>query len=197
MQMTDFSDLIKKWKLVPNHHESVIRAYEIVRDIPYGSTGERDPKKIVKKNLGSCSGKHLLLSNLLKELGYENKIVTCFHYFEEVIPIQDDFPERLKYIIANRKVPDFHHFVKLKAKDRWLKLDATWDSALFKYGFRVNLDWKGDEDTLVAVNPIKFYPEDQDIITLKVKLISELPKDDLEIRAEFLKLLTDWLKSKR
>ena len=40
---------------------NVVDIYHAVRNIPYGSTGERDPVKVIASNLGSCSGKHILL----------------------------------------------------------------------------------------------------------------------------------------
>ena len=192
-----YDQLLKKWCPHSSPEEALVCVFETVRDIPYGSTGEREPEKIVHENLGSCSGKHLLLSNLLKSLGYDNKIVTCFHYFDEVMPRGNDYPKRFKEILSTHRVIDFHHFVKLKRGRRWLNLDATWDALLHRFGFPVNFGWKADTDTVVAVKPIKFYPETDDLIGLKVKLIADMPKNDRKIRAEFMKLLTEWLREIR
>jgi hypothetical protein len=71
-------------------------------------------------------------------------------------------------------------------------VDATWDSPLSAYGFPVNLHWQGKGPTTIAVQPIKFYPETDNIIVLKEQLISELPTKERRIRAEFLELLTKW-----
>lgn len=192
-----YEQLLKKWCPQSSPEESLICVFEAVRDIPYGSTGEREPEKIVHENQGSCSGKHLLLSNFLKSLGYENKIVTCLHYFNETLPPRNDYPKRLKEILGTHRVIDFHHFLKLKRGNRWLSLDATWDALLHRFGFPVNLGWKGDTDTLIAVKPIMFYPETDDLISLKIRLIAELPPQDQEIRAKFLRLLTEWLREIR
>jgi hypothetical protein len=192
-----YDQLLKKWCPHSSPEEALVCVFENVRDIPYGSTGEREPEKIVHENLGSCSGKHLLLSNLLKSIGYDNKIVTCFHYFDEVIPRGNDYPKRFKEILSTHRVIDFHHFVKLKRGKQWLNLDATWDALLHHFGFPVNFGWKGNTDTMVAVKPIRFYPETDDLIGLKVRLIAEMHKEDREIRAEFLRLLTEWLREIR
>lgn len=192
-----YEQLIMRWCPQSSGNDALICMFENVRDIPYGSTGEREPERIVHENLGSCSGKHLLLSNLLTSLGFENRIVTCLHYFNEALPKGNDYPQRLKEILATCRVIDFHHFVRLKKKNRWLNLDATWDGHLSKFGFPVNFGWKGDTDTGVAVKPVKFYPETADLISLKIRLIAELHKQDQEIRAEFMKLLTDWLREVR
>jgi hypothetical protein len=192
-----YDQLLRKWCPSSSPEEALVCVFETVRDIPYGSTGERKPEKIVQENLGSCSGKHLLLSNLLKSLGYENKIVTCLHYFNDALPEGNDYPERFKEILSTHRVIDFHHFVKLKRGRRWLNLDATWDALLHRFGFPVNFGWKGDTDTAVAVKPIKFYPETDDLIGLKVKLIADMAKEERKIRAEFMRLLTEWLREIR
>jgi hypothetical protein len=192
-----YDQLLRKWCPGSSPEEALVCVFETVRDIPYGSTGERKPEKIVQENLGSCSGKHLLLSNLLKSLGYENKIVTCLHYFNDALPAGNDYPKRFKEILSTHRVIDFHHFVKLKRGRQWLNLDATWDALLQHFGFPVNFGWKGDTDTVVAVKPIRFYPQTDDLIGLKVKLIADMPKEDRKIRAEFMKLLTEWLREIR
>jgi hypothetical protein len=192
-----YEQLLNEWCPNDSTEEALVRVFEAVRDIPYGSTGEREPEKIVTQNLGSCSGKHLLLSKLFGLLGFENKIVTCLHHFNEAFPDRNDYPDRFKQILRNHNVIDFHHFVNLKRGDRWLSVDATWDRRLQKFGFPVNIGWKGDTDTTVAVKPIRFYPETDDLIELKVKLINELPQHDKEIRAEFMRLLTEWFKEIR
>jgi hypothetical protein len=197
MHNSFYKQLLKEWCPNSSNEEALVCVFEAVRDIPYGSTGERDPEKIVTENLGSCSGKHLLLSKLLDLLGFENKIVTCFHHFNEALPDRTDYPDRFKQIIRNHNVIDFHHFVNLKRGGRWLNIDATWDCHLHDFGFPVNFGWQGYTDTTVAVKPIRFYPETDDLVGLKIKLIDELPQHDKEIRAEFLSLLTEWLKEIR
>jgi len=197
MHRSFFEQILNKWCPNRSKEKALVCVFEAVRDIPYGSTGERDPEKIVKENLGSRSGKHLLLSGLLDLLGFENKIETCLHHFNKAIPVRSDYPDRFKQIITEHNVVDFHHFVHLKRSGRWLSIDATWDCQLHNFGFPVNFGWKGNANTTVAVNPIRFYPETDDLIELKIKLINELPRDDKEIRAEFLSLLTEWLREIR
>lgn len=192
-----YEKLLKKWCPRSSFDGALICVFENVRDIPYGSTGERNPENVVKENLGSCSGKHLLLSNLFKLLGFESKVITCLHYFNDALPAGNEYPEGFQEILKAYRIIDFHHFIRLKNGDKWLNVDATWDSLLSNFGFPVNYRWKGDTDTTVAVHPIAFYPETNDLIGLKKKLIADLPHQDREIRAEFLRLLTDWLKEVR
>jgi hypothetical protein len=197
MPSSFYEQILNKWCPNASKEEALVCVFKAVRDIPYGSTGERDPEKIVDKNMGSCSGKHLLLSRLLDLLGFEHKIVTCLHHFNEAIPIKNDYPDRFKQIISDHNVIDFHHFIHLKRSRCWLNIDATWDRHLHNFGFPVNFGWDGNTDTTVAVKPIRFYPETNDLIELKIKLLNELPRNDKDIRAEFLSLLTEWLKKIR
>jgi hypothetical protein len=192
-----YEKLLKKWCPRPSSDGALTCLFKNVRDIPYGSTGERNPENIVNENLGSCSGKHLLLSNLFNLLGYENKVITCLHYFNDALPSSNAYPERFQEILQNFRVIDFHHFIRLKKNDKWLSVDATWDAPLINFGFPVNYDWKGDADTIIAVQPVTFFPETGDLIGLKKKLVAEMTHEDREIRAEFLRLLTNWLKEAR
>ena len=124
-----------------------------VRKIPYGSIGERDPVKVIANNLGSCSGKHILLRDLLRETGHEAEIVTIFTYFNRGVPSHPAMPEDLRKMIEDEDICDFHHYVHARWDDRWLKLDATWHDALSPYGFPVNGDWRGQGDTMPLQRP--------------------------------------------
>jgi len=175
----------------------LVCAFDRVRDIPYGSTGERRPEEIIRQNLGSCSGKHLLLSGLFETMGYETQIVTCMHYFNDAIPPGNAYPAALKHILKNERVIDFHHYVLLNQSGDWLKVDATWDMGIEGFGFPVNVAWDGKSDTKIAVAPIKYYEEATDLIALKEKLLAELPAHDREVRSRFMTYLTRWLESVR
>ena len=192
-----YDNLLKKWCPPLSSMPRFICAFQKIRDIPYGSTGEREPEIIVNNNLGSCSGKHILLNHLFIKLGLQSKIMTCLHHFDQALPTGNKYPRRLQEIIRDHRVIDFHHFIKLKVDQEWFNVDATWDSPLNAYGFPVNLDWQGKGQTTIAVQPIKFYPETDNIIALKEKLISELPPKERSIRAEFLELLTKWFRDIR
>ena len=61
-------------------------------------------------------------------------------------------------MVEGEDVCDFHHYVRVRVDDRWLKLDATWHDELIPFGFSVNSNWKGDEDTRLAATPMKEYP---------------------------------------
>jgi hypothetical protein len=197
MKSDFYRGIIEKWCPQLSGREALVCTFDKVRDIPYGSTGERKPEQIIQQNLGSCSGKHLLLSHLFTELGYENRVLTCLHHFNDALPAGNTYPPRLIELVENYRILDFHHYIKLKKADRWLDVDATWDATLVKLGFPANTSWDGTRDTRVAVTPIKYYDHSDDLIFLKERLIAELPFEDRQVRAEFMKLLTEWLKKVR
>lgn len=196
MSKQRYQELIELWCKGLSLEKTLVKIFKKVRDIPYGSTGERDPQKILKAKLGSCSGKHLLLKELFELLGYQAKIITCYHHFDEALP-RREYPEALQNLITEHTVIDFHHFIQIKRNNRWVVVDATWDTPLKAYGFPVNTDWDGNTDTQLAVKPIKFYPEVDNLIAFKKQLIEELEPEEREVRRRFLDLLTEWFTTLR
>jgi hypothetical protein len=167
--------------------------YHAVRRIPYGSTGERDPVKVIANNLGSCSGKHVLLRDLLREVGWEAEIITMFTYFNRGIPSHPAMPVDLRAMIEGEDVCDFHHYVRVRLREGWRKLDATWHDALIPYGFPVNLNWSGESDTVLAATPIREYPAVEDLVARKEQLLTQLTAEQREFRAKFFTRLTEWM----
>jgi hypothetical protein len=167
--------------------------YHAVRKIPYGSIGERDPVKVIANNLGSCSGKHILLRDLLRETGHEAEIVTIFTYFNRGVPSHPAMPEDLRKMIEDEDICDFHHYVHARWDDRWLKLDATWHDALSPYGFPVNRDWRGQGDTMLAATPVREYPAVEDLATWKIDLLEQLDPEQRDKRARFFRRLSAWI----
>lgn len=173
--------------------ETLPMIYHQVRNIPYGSNGNRQPRVVYESNVGSCSGKHILLRDLLRQAGFEAEIITMFTYFNESTPVCDSFPKELKALGAGARIPDFHHYVRAKNQGRWVKLDATWHDKLKAFGFKVNNDWSGDGDTELASVPEREYANEEDIIPFKAHLVDSLPSDQREIRAKYFELVTKWI----
>lgn len=173
----------------------LVEIYHAVRNIPYGSTGERDPVKVIANNLGSCSGKHELLRDLLRATGREAEVITMFTYFNRGIPSHPAMPEELRTLVDGEAICDFHHYVRTRADGGWIKLDATWHDALIPYGFPVNHEWQGGTDTVLAATPEREYPAVEDLATWKKELIARLSPEQREARARFFRLLTEWMMS--
>lgn len=197
MSESFYKNLLEEWCPESSLTARIICAFQMVRDIPYGSIGEREPQQILRSNLGSCSGKHVLLNGLFRTLGIDSKILTCLHHFNEALPQGNPYPKKLQKIVSRYKVLDFHHYIKMRVGQKWVNVDATWDIHLKNYGFPVNVDWDGKSNTTVAVRAIKFFPQNDDIASLKKRLINGLSPEDREVRAEFLEIFTQWLKEIR
>jgi hypothetical protein len=167
--------------------------YHAVRNIPYGSVGERDPVKIIANNLGSCSGKHILLRDLLRETGREAQVMTMFTHFNRGVPSHPSMPETLRALIDGPNVCDFHHYVRMRRERGWVKLDATWHDALIPFGFPVNRDWKGQGETLLAAVPIREYEAVENLAAWKIELLQQLTAEQQELRTRFFRHLADWM----
>jgi hypothetical protein len=167
--------------------------YHAVRNVPYGSTGERDPVKVLANNFGSCSGKHILLRDLLRETGHHAEIITMFTYFNRGVPSHPSMPEDLRKMVEGEDICDFHHYVRLRQDDHLIKLDATWHDALIPYGFPVNQNWKGQDDTTLAATPIREYPAVENLAAWKIELLEQLSPEHREKRVKFFTRLTEWI----
>lgn len=177
----------------PEGQPLLVSVFHAVRNIPYGSTGAREPAEVIRRNQGSCSGKHLLLRDLLRAEGFEVEIITMFTYFNRGVPVHEDFPEELRHLCREADVPDYHHYVRVRHDGEWLKLDATWHDPLAAYGFPVNSAWDGKGDTILAAQAIEEHPNVEDLIAYKMKLIDSLSPEDRERRARFFGLMTEWI----
>jgi hypothetical protein len=167
--------------------------YHAVRNISYGSVGERDPVNVIINNVGSCSGKHILLRDLLRQTGRDAEIITIFAHFNRGVPLHPAMPADLRAMIDGGPVCDFHHYVRVSEGHQWLKLDATWHDALLPFGFPVNRDWRGQSDTVLAATPIRAYPAVEDLAARKAELLAQLSPMERETRTRFFERLTEWI----
>ena len=183
--------------IAPGGTPDLVPVYHAVRDIPYDAVGQRDPRAVLANRIGSCSGKHLLLSDLLRAIGHETQLVTIFTHFNELVPDHASYTEELRDLVRHARVPDFHHFVRARRDGGWVQLDATWHGRLAAYGFPVNDGWTGQGDTKLAARPLREYPPSDDLIALKERLLAELTPKERALRARFFALLADWMASLR
>src|SRR5437764_13321146 len=172
-------------KHVKNKESELAGLYHAVRNIPYGSGGDRDPQKVITNNVGSCSGKHILLRDLLRETGHDAEIITIFAHFNRGVPSHPSMPTDLRAMIEGDPVYDFHHYVRVLGDHHWLKLDATWDDTLTPFGFRVNGNWRGQGDTVLAARPVREDPAFEDVAARKAELLAPWSPAEHENRDRF------------
>ena len=145
-----------QWKKNSDPLKARVTIFEQIRDIPYYLVEQvDDPYEwaalILEKKQGSCAPKHYLLGLLFSMLGLQVKYTTYhFRWSEQKL----QYPEALKKIVHDLPV-GYHAACKTFLAERWVLLDATWDSALSKASFPVNLNWNGLSDTINAVMPFE------------------------------------------
>lgn len=170
-----------------------VRLYHAVRTIPYGSTGDRTPEAVVRNRVGSCSGKHVLLRDLLRGIGVPAEVVTIRTHFSDGLPVHHSMPAPLQALLSGAPVVDFHHFVRACPESTWLRLDATWHDAMQPFGVFVNRDWAGSGHTRLAAEPLEEYPAVEAVAAFKRELLDGLEASVRARRLAFFTLLTAWI----
>ena len=170
--------------------DKMIRIFEKVRDLPYGSIGSRDSFDVYKQQKGTCSGKHQLLKELYLELGIQVQDCIVMHRFNDLLV---KFPESIAKILDKTEIIDPHNFLKVKIDNSWITIDATWDKPLKELGFPVNESWNGMTNQSLAVRADGKIFEAENINELKEQLLAKLPEEVQKQRKIFLSELTDWL----
>lgn len=184
-------EILNKFKDL-NKQQKIITLFELVRDIPYGNIGSRNPKKVWEHQKGTCSGKHLLLGKLYEAVGIKVKYMMCLSKFNF---LQIKFPKDIQLILRKHAIPDYHNFLKIFNK-KWITVDATFDSRLKKRGFPVNLNWDGKKNCIIAFKPLKVL-EVRDVIAEKKRKLNELPKEIQDIRKDFINKVSKWMEKAR
>jgi len=177
-----------------------ISVFNHVRDIPYYLVPQiEDPlawaESILHTSKASCSPKHYLLGFLFSRMGIPLDYATYpFKWGEQLIK----YPEKIRKL-AEASPIGYHVACKAKIEEKWVLIDATWDSALKKSGFPVNDNWDGISNTMNSVVPIEEVIHSSlqhrlDYVKEKKKLFSE---EERATYAEFIKEFNLWLESLR
>lgn len=153
-----------------------------VRDIPYGDIGSRDPKDIIRTNMGTCSGKHFLLKEIYLSLGFEVKDMIAIHKFND---LNIELSKNLKSLLLQGEVYDPHNFLAVNLDGKWYKVDITWDRPLGKIGLEINEGWDGKSDMNICV-VAKEIIEVEDGLQFKKDYIGKLDPKAQKLRREFI-----------
>lgn len=172
-----------------NTHRICIELFELVRDIPYGNIGSRNPQDVFKQRMGTCSGKHALLKYLFQAARVEVSDIIVMHAFND-LPVS--FPDHIFKLFDSGDILDPHNIIRIRSEGEWQIVDATWDSPLERFGFPVTRDWDGKSKMELCVVGRDTY-EVSDPIVAKKEMINDLPKEMQRRRKLFLKSLTEWL----
>ncbi|MDQ7251087.1 hypothetical protein [Dongia sedimenti] len=172
---------------------SVPAVFDAVRNLAYASNGQRRPEIVIETRSGSCTGKHILLRDLLRHLGETAEVELVEGDFAAGMPAVESMPIALQEQIRSAGVTDIHCYVVWRSRERELKLDATWPDSLRDMGFPVNDRWDGTGDTEIALTPVAIKGRPDDVIGKKESLLASLSEEQQARRRAFLALLTQWL----
>jgi hypothetical protein len=205
MEDTFMKTVLTDWNiLVLPRNQQIIKIFEKVRDIRFGSIGSRDPKDVYEKNKGTCSGKNFLLRELYKAIGLRTKDMICMQRWKDLTWFPDDvyglveLPDNLREQLVRWEIIDFHNYVKILVNDTWITVDATIDLPLTKLGFYTTEHWDGLSDMpLCFVGSHKVWDCGDKGFERKAELTGSLPQELQDARQRFLVTLTDWLDSMR
>ena len=192
------SKAISKGLLQPEEEIDLEKAFTLVRDIPYARASARDPETIIGEWRGTCSGKHYLLKQLFKELGYTSQVIAC----TTVVQIDpQDVRWKLRKLLkqSNGRFVDVHNYLLLVLPDGEMIVDATWPIFTKGMGTVVNETFVIGEDQKIACEPLQIWvvPEDRDPQAFKDEILQKsFTAAELEHREAFIQALGELTNSK-
>jgi len=170
----------------------LIRLARAVNAIPWGE-GRTLEEVLSTKNVGTCTGKHMVLQACMDVLEIPYRTVVCtFGWLDQGIRYPDD----LHHLLQEGAWPHGHNFVQVKnSQGQWVDLDITWDPPLAAYGFHpLPEDWNG-EKSFVAVSEFIERWDGVDIADKKHALVDNLTEDQRAQREHFLAGFIRWVES--
>jgi hypothetical protein len=123
-----------------------------IRDMPYARPSSFvDSEIILDEWKGTCSSKHILLTQLLERLGIAT---TLYMGAYPVCPATAGLPDELLGMLGRPEQPfwDVHNYVRADIKGRLL-IDITWPTELSHYPFfRTTRWWDGQSNFRLAAD---------------------------------------------
>ncbi len=173
------------------------RAFALVRDMPYERATDARPETLIEEWRGTCSGKHLLLAALLRELGRDSLLM---HVLHEFTPVNSRWlPPHLVAEVTRAPIPDVHNFLMVEHDPGWFAVDATWPLASTVLGLPVNEAWTPGRNMTIAADVDEVYetPEDGDPLEFKARVLADHAGEPgtpaRERRERFIENLASWL----
>ena len=173
--------------------EQLTRLAHAVSIIPWGEA--RTTEEVLARNVGTCTGKHLLLQACFDKLGIEYRPVVCtFRWGEQKI----NLPSALQEILHEGEWVHGHNFVQIRGKGgKWIDLDITWDPLLKTYGFlTLPEDWDGCTP-FIGLRRVVNRWDGVSLTDKKSEITGSLTPELLERRERFLREFIQWIDSLR
>lgn len=197
--------ILKEWDVYElSLNDQIVKIFEKVRDIRFGSINSRNPIDVYKANKGTCSGKHFLIKELYKGIGLKTKDMICMQRWKDLMwfPTGNyeivNFSEELIDMLKEYEIIDFHNYLKIFIDGKWIQLDVTIDKPLKKLGFFTTENWDGKSDMpLCFCGTNKIWDCEDNGMEQKRNLVNQLPEKIRTARKEFLEQLTKWIDALR
>lgn len=166
-------------------------AFRLVRDLPYRRTPALTPEAVVAAWCGTCTAKHVLLKQLLGEMGIPSRLIMAGHLFSrETAPFLP--PEVLAHVDGG-PVPDVHTYLEVLDGRLPRPVDATWPLGLRAWGFPANPSWEGPMALACVPLETGAVPEGCDVSSFKEAWIVRWVGRERPRREALLQALRTWL----
>lgn len=154
--MSIFDEKFNEWTRGRDSLLARINIYKKIRDIPYAIIPElinyHNYIDILRVGRGSCSPKHFLMGEMFQRLGLSVLYVVYPFRWSEREELLGQYSVKLKKMA--HALPVSHHIAcRVEIDNRLVLVDATLDSLLQKAGLPVNLNWDGQNDTILPITP--------------------------------------------
>lgn len=179
-------------------HIDAALAFALVRDMPYERASDTRPETLIEEWRGTCSGKHLLLAVLLRELGRDSLLMNVLHEF--TAQNSPWLPPHLLSEVQRAPVRDVHNFLMVENEPAWFAIDATWPLGAKALGLPVNEAWTPGRNMTLAADVDEVYetPEDGDPLDFKARVLADHAGEPgtraRERRERFIENLGLWLR---
>lgn len=176
----------------------LVELFAFVQALPYRWPGPRDALHCLDHGWGTCSGKNMLLFELLRATG-----VPCAHTLivGDLTLNPPAVPATLRAVLDEGPLPDVHAALTALGPAGPVTVDASWDPPLARLGFPVAPNWDGATDTPLAITPSAIYAVcGHDPVAekelLRGRIFGRRP-ELLARRDRYLQLLSDWIAEER
>jgi len=192
------SAAIEKGYLKPEDEIDPEKAFLLVRDMPYARASSRDPETTIKEWRGTCSGKHYLLKELFRELGYSSRMIACTSV--SLLDPKKYWGKMRKLLKeSGGKFVDVHNYLILKLPDGEMIVDATWPIYAVGMETVINKDFVLGVNQKIAVEPIESWvvPDDRVAQEFKDELLNDsFSPEELAHREELVETVSKMANNK-
>ncbi len=171
--------------------------FRLVRDMPYRRPSDGRPGTLVEEWCGTCSGKHVLLQQLLYEIGVSSRLmIATYRYSWQAAGAP---PPELAAILDAGPVPDVHNFLEVQGDAGWLPVDATWPETTKELGFAFNQELvPGVAHQIACVPPYHAWPVPAGVQlpAYKERIVRGHCGPDLRRREAFIEAIAAWISAR-